>query len=216
MKPVLRTLASLLCLVAILSSCENVFTTSPVAFLQRDPAGLSPEQQVEFGKDALASGDAEQMAAAYELLKESDDPRTQLLAAELALGAAGLESAVIAAAGDLSGGADAATVLEEVLSGFTESDLALMSAAAALIDEAEDSVTPSPEQYTFAAIGLIAIAIDANGGSTVGLDALGPADPGYDEAEQAKAFLQAATDSLQAAGESTDLLDELGAVIGML
>ncbi len=213
MRPVLRTGVAAIVVAIALVSCENVFTTSPLSFLQRDPASLSPEQQIAFANDALASGDEEQMAAAYALLKDSDDPETQLLASELALGAAGLQSAVTAALGDISGGGDTNAVLEEALSDFTAEDLALMSEAAALLDAADDTVTPTPEQYAFAAIGLMAVALDANGGSATGLDGLGPEDPGYEEAQQAEAFLEASAAALQAKGESTDLIDDLLGVI---
>jgi hypothetical protein len=39
-----------------LGGCEQIFTYSPFAFLQRPPSALTPEQQIEYGKDALASG----------------------------------------------------------------------------------------------------------------------------------------------------------------
>jgi len=79
-------LALLLCVGA--SGCEVVFTTSLLSFLQRDPAGLSPEQQVAWAEQALASGDQEAMAEAYELVK--DDPANALLAARLALELSGV------------------------------------------------------------------------------------------------------------------------------
>lgn len=208
-----RTGIAAIIVALVMVSCENVFTTSPFTFLQRDPANLSAEQQIEFANDALASGDEDKMAEAYAVLKDSDDPETQLLASELALGAAGLQSAVTAALGDMSGGGDTSTVLEETLSGFTAEDFALMGEAAALIDAADDTVTPTPEQYTFAAIGLMAVAVNDNGGSTTGLDGLGPGDPGYEETQQAEAFLEAAATALQADGESTELLDDLLGVI---
>ena len=213
MRPAFRTGIAAIVVLLALASCENVFTTSPLSFLQRDAANLSPEQQIQFANDALASGDEDTMAEAYNVLKDSDDPETQILASELALGAAGLQSAVTAALGDISGGGDTGTVLEETLAGFTAEDFALMSEAAALLDAADGTVTPTPEQYAFAAIGLMAVAVEENGGSTTGLDAVGPGDPGYEETQQAEAFLEAAAAALQADGESTDLLDNLLGVI---
>jgi hypothetical protein len=208
MKSLIRTSVLVLLLMLFLVSCEMMFTTSPVAFLQRNAADLSPEQQVAFGRDALASGDEATMAEAYEALKETDDPETQVLAAELALGAAGLETALTEALGELSGGGDTDAILAEALGSFTAEDLVLMNEAAALLNAAEESVTPTPEQYAFAAIGLMAVAIDANGGTTDGLST-----GGSPEVAQAEAFLQAAAAGLQANGETTDLLDDLLAVI---
>ncbi|MFW6312593.1 MAG: hypothetical protein ACOC2N_01760 [Spirochaetota bacterium] len=213
MRPAFRALVVATLAALALLSCENTFTTSPLAFLQRDPANLSTEQQKEYAYDALASGDEDKMAEAYALLKDSDDAATQIFASELALGAAGLQSAVTTALGDVGGGEDTSTVLEETLAGFTADDLVLMEEAAALLDAADETVTPTPEQYAFAAIGLMAVAVDENGGSTTGLDGLAPGDPGYEETQQAEVFLEAAAAALQADGESTDLLDNLLGVI---
>jgi hypothetical protein len=195
-------------------SCESVFTTSPLAFLQRDPANLSPAEQVTYGEDALASGDPEKMGEAYAALKDTDDPDTQLLAADLALGAAELEASVAEAVADLSAGGDPETVLEETLSGFSQDDLERLAGAADLIDAADDSVQPTAEQYAFAAVGLIAVAAD-EAGDVNSLDSLSAGDPGYDQVQQAQSFLVAAQDSLQESGDSTDLLDQIGGAVGL-
>lgn len=202
-------LAVVLVALSLLAACESVFTTSPLAFLQRDPSKLSPEQQVAYGHDALASGDPAKMAAAYEALKDSDDPNTQLLAADLALGAVELEATLLAAAG----ADDPVAAIDDALEGFTDDEIAMMANAAALVDAADDTVAPTAEQYFFAAAALITVAADANGGTT-GLDGLTPADPGYDEVQQAQAFLDAAQAALTANGESTDLLEGVGDAIG--
>lgn len=201
----------------VTASCEMVFTTSPLAFLQRDPSRLSPEQQVAFGRDALASGDRDQMAVAFELLKESDDPEVQLLAGQLGMSATGLEAAVYEALPDIAAAADdqaaLQAALEEALDGFSEDDLRMMGESAALVAAAEGSVTPSPEQYVFAAVALMAVAADQNGGFGV-LEGLDASDPGYDEVEQAKSFLDSAFAELQADGQSTDFLEGIGEAIG--
>lgn len=212
-----RLWAAVIAGMLVIGSCEMVFTTSPLAFLQRDPSKLSAEQQVTFGRDALASGDRGQMTVAFELLKGSDDPGVQLLAAELGIAAAGLEPAVYGALPDiLAAGGDQAAVqaaLEEALDGFSEAELAMMGEAAALVAAAEGSVTPSSEQYVFAAVALMAVAADQHG-SVAGLEGLSGGDPGYDEVEQAKAFLDSAFAGLQADGESTEHLEGIGEAIG--
>lgn len=201
----------------VTTSCEMVFTTSPLAFLQRDPARLSPEQQLTFGRDALASGDRDQMAEAFELLKESDDPDIQLLAGQLGIAASGLEAAVYGALPEIIAAADdqaaLQAVLDETLEGFSEDDLQMMGEAAALVAAAEGSVTPSAEQYVFAAVALIAVAAEQHGG--VGrLERVEEGDPGYADVEQAKAFLDSAYAELQADGQSTDFLEGIGEAIG--
>lgn len=183
-------------LALLLASCESVFTTSLLSFLQRDPSKLSPEQQVAYGRDALASGDPDQMAAAYDVLKDSDDPSTQLLAADLALGAVELEGTLLEAAS----ADDPVAAIEAALDGYSDDDFAKMSDAAALVDAADDSVEPTAEQYVFAAAGLLAVAAEST-----------DADPNV---AQAHAFLDAAAASLQADGESTDLLDQIAGTTG--
>ncbi len=199
------------------ASCEMAFTTSPLAFLQRDPSRLSAEQQVAFGRDALASGDRDQMAAAFDLLKESDDPEVQLLAGQLGMAAAGLEAAFYGALPDIVAAADdqaaLQAALEEAFDGFSEGDLQTMGESAALVAAAEEKVTPSAEQYLFAVVALMAVAANQNGG-VEGLEGLEESDPGYDEVEQAKAFLDSALAGLQADGQSTDLLEGIGEAIG--
>ncbi len=205
--------------VVILSavSCEVVFTTSPFAFLQRDPSRLSEEQKAAYARSALDAGDREKMAVAFSLLKDSTDPEIQLLAADLALGASGLDVAVMTALpGIIAAGSDQAALqaaLDDVLMGFSAGDLALMAAAADLIVGAEASITPTPEQYVFAALGLVAVAASQNDG-VGGIEALTPADPGYAEIEQAKVFLQSAADELREQGQSTEMLDGIGDAIG--
>lgn len=186
------------------ASCESVFTTSPLAFLQRDPSTLSPEQQVSYGEQALASGDPDAMAEAYETLKESDDPQTQLLAADLALGASEVEGTITQALAGLQDDGDPEAVVEEALAGFDEADLQRMQEAADLLDSADESVTPTAEQYALAAVGVIAVAASENEG-----DLSATTVP-----VQAEEFLTAAYDSLQESGESTDLLEGIGDAAG--
>ncbi len=199
-------------LVLLVVSCENVFTTSPFSFLRRDPSTLSEAQKQRFAQDALASGDESVMAEAYEAIKDTTDPATQLLAADLAIGASGLEGAVTDTASLIAGGADPVDALDDALSGFTAEDLILFEEAAALINAADDSVTPTAEQYAFAAIGMIAVAADAAGGAA---SVEGSVDPDVTAAmAEAEALLQASYDTLQASGESTDLIVSLWDAVG--
>ena len=203
-----RSIILIVITVLVLCGCERVFTSSLLEFLQRDPASYTDAQKLIFAEDALASGDEAAMAAAFELLADSTDPETQLLAVELALGAAGVGSVLTTAIAGLSAeGADPEAVIGDALDGFTDEDIALLLQAAALLDQADDSATPTAEQYAFAAIGLIAAAADDAGG----VENLNPA-PGGSDAEtyeaQAAVFLDEALDLLVAEGGSTDILDD--------
>ncbi|MBU8914243.1 MAG: hypothetical protein KOO61_09485 [Spirochaetales bacterium] len=202
-----RSIILVVVTVLVLSGCERVFTTSPLGFLQRNPDSYSDAQKLTFAEDALASGDEAAMAAAFELLADSADPETQLLAVELALGAAGVASVLTTAIAGLSAeDADLDAVIGDALDGFTDADLALLVSAAELLDQADDSVTPTAEQYAFAAIGLIAAAADDAGGVE---NILSPEVGSDAEAyvEQAGDFLDEAAALLAAEGGSTDILD---------
>jgi hypothetical protein len=52
----------------LLAGCEQIFTFSPIAFLATPVSQMNPEQQINYGKDALASGDDAKMAEAYTAL----------------------------------------------------------------------------------------------------------------------------------------------------
>lgn len=203
----------ILVILVTLSSCERIFTTSPFDFMQRDPSTYSDAQRLTFAEDALASGDEAAMAAAFDLLADSTDPDTQLVAVELALGAAGVEGALTSVVAGLSAdGADPETVISDALDGFTDTDLELLVAAAALLDAADDSVTPSAEQYGFAAVGLIAAAATDAGG----VENLDPPPAGSDAetyVSQATGFLTEAEALLAAEGGSTDILDGFAGLI---
>ena len=79
----------------LLGACERIFTVAPISFLQRNPANLDSDQQIAYARDALAAGDTEAMLAAYDLLRTTDDPETQILVADLALGIAGISSLTV-------------------------------------------------------------------------------------------------------------------------
>jgi hypothetical protein len=202
-----RSIVLIVITVIVVSACERVFTTSPLEFLQRDTSSYSEAQTLTFAEDALASGDEAAMTAAFELLADSENPETQLVAVELALGAAGVETVLTSVIANLAvEGADPETVLTDALEAFTEEDLALLVSAATLLDAADESIVPTAEQYVFAAIGLIAAAADDAGGID-GLDSL-PADSDAQAyIDQAADFLAEAEALLLAEGGSVDILE---------
>jgi len=69
-----KTIAPLVMIILlVLTGCEAVFTASPLSFLQRSPAQLTPEGKLLYGLDALDSGDAAQISAAYEAIADYID-----------------------------------------------------------------------------------------------------------------------------------------------
>jgi hypothetical protein len=197
----------------VLSSCERVFTSSPFDFLQRDPSTYSLAQLLTYADDALASGNQAAMAAAFGLLADSTDPETQLVAVELAFGAAGVGPALTSmVAGLVADGADPEAVVAEAMDGFSEADLAMLVAAADLLDQSDETTEPTAEQYAFAAIGLLAAAAD----DADGIGNLNPPPAGSDAetyVDQAGSFLDESTALLLTGGGSTDIVDGLAEFI---
>jgi hypothetical protein len=56
--------------------CQDVFTYSPLDFLERDPKTLSKEQQLLYAKQALSSGNEDAMEKALSVVEDqlADDP----------------------------------------------------------------------------------------------------------------------------------------------
>ncbi len=78
----------------LVTSCQQVFTYSPLSWAQRDPSTLPEAQKIAYAKEALASGDTAAVTAAYNALKGSTDPDTQALASQLAVSASGINDAI--------------------------------------------------------------------------------------------------------------------------
>ena len=155
-------------LLALLAGCQAVFTYSPLSFLQRDPANLPPEQQVSWAEQALASGDPQAMAQAYELVK--DDPDQAYLAASLAAELSGVTQALADAIADLdtisgwgwTSGTDAEAYLDAFLASI---DPAYTSDAGALfstlVAEAVLAGDPGELTGTDMLVGALCLAFEA-------------------------------------------------------
>jgi hypothetical protein len=84
--------------------CEQIFTYSPIKFLQRPVSELTLEQQIQYGEDALASGDAGKMTVAYRALnEETDSAEAQYMAAQLAIELSGVPEFLVDAMDPESG-----------------------------------------------------------------------------------------------------------------
>ena len=146
----------------LLSSCQQIFTYSALeSWAQRDPSGLSDEQQVAYAESALASGDSEAIAAAYLAIAGSDDPDTNLLASELAFAGSGVSDAI----------GDAAALLESGEGDFmellTDLDGDMLIAAAEEFESAivSGEVEPTEDQYMNAAVSVVLGDLQTDGSS---------------------------------------------------
>jgi hypothetical protein len=155
-------------LLALLAGCQAVFTYSPLSFLQRDPADLPPDQQVSWAEQALASGDPQAMAQAYDLVK--GDPDQAYLAASLAAELSGVTQALADAIADLAtisgwgwtSGAEAEAYLDAFLASivpsYTEAAGALFGT---LVAEAVLAGNPGDLSGTDMLVGALCLAFDA-------------------------------------------------------
>jgi hypothetical protein len=166
-----------LLLFLFLAGCEAVFTTSLLSFARRDPSKLSPEAQVVWAEEALASGDPEAMAAGYKLVK--DDPNNQLLAADLALELSGVPEVMRDMIEDLD------TITSMTLPGEIE-------------DYLDDFVSSLDDSYTAAAGGHFATALAADPSELSGQDMiLGALCVAFAEADAEGGFGAATFDETQ-------------------
>ena len=101
-----------------MGGCEAIFTSSPFTGLQRNPSSLSPEQQITYAQDALASGDKTAMQAAYDALKSETSATAVYMTAELGIELSGVPTLLTAAINDptiLSTGAGNATAVGDYI-----------------------------------------------------------------------------------------------------
>jgi hypothetical protein len=195
-----------LLLVVFLFSCEAVFTSNLFEWAQRDPSNMSTAQKTTYAKDALASGDRDAMGKAYDALKDTTDPQLMPLAAELALGAAGVTDALVNLLGEVAAGSEEDQIkasLEKALESFSDGDLALIEEASQLILDAEAAGgSVSADQYFTAGLGLLVVALNDAGGDA------GAIDTSTGAGATAIAFLTAARDLMPPDSEAANLLND--------
>ena len=146
-------------LLILLSSCEQVFTFSPVSSLQRDPSTLSDEAKVTFAEAAISSGDKAAMEKAYNALKDTENNELKVVAAEVAVGAAGLNDAIDSAISLFTNPpADPDAALAELLDGL---DAPILSNAGTLLQGAVNGGVTDIEEdvYVAVVVGLVASAM---------------------------------------------------------
>ena len=179
MKRLIVVGAAALPLLLFLVGCEQIFSTNIFSGLDRDPSRLSFEQQVNYGRQAVHSGDRKKMAKAYDALADSlqdnnnTDPELNSLAATLALGASGL-SGLLADFFELANNTsfgDAAALGAALDDKLDKVNYSYIEAAVDQIEAIRtNGGTPSEQQYVFAAIGLVLKAGSENTDQIVGSD----------------------------------------------
>lgn len=176
----------------LLISCEAVFTYSPLKAFQRNPANMTPAQQVTYAEQALQSGDSATMKTAYEAIKNSTDPQTNLLAGELAFGASGASEALTKALAEVASGAS----VSSLQSTLDTVDINLATQGAQNIVKASaGGATVSDSQYAIASASYAVAAAQQAGGFDKLANVTASTDPGYADLQQAKSLLSNITSS---------------------
>lgn len=191
---------TLLCMALLFSGCQEVFTYSLFEGLQRDPSSLPPEQQISYARSVLASGDPDAMADIYDeiadLAQDENDPDLYLLAADLAMGASGISSAIDEVLSSEDPGSLDYTV---VLAGI---DTAMLNNVSTQVIAAEAAGgTPTSDQYVAAAGAELLELLE--GGASL------PADWGTVTADPAGSPEEAALYFLQQAGQDPAEFDDI-------
>jgi len=211
-------------LVLILLGCQAVFTYSPLSFLQRDPSTLSADAQKTYAEDALASGDAEAIAKAYDAIKallkaNPEDPELNLLAAKLGVevsGVPGLIDQIIQGELDLSG-PDALKDVSDFINSSAVDPQAMIDAGT-YYQAAESGGELTSTDYIMGSLGILLGAASDASGSTTDLSSL--ETPGswdtaaQDEAQNAVDFLNTGLEGLAADDPARDILTGFSDYLG--
>lgn len=177
--------------VLIYTSCQQVFTYSPLSWAQRDPSGMPEPQKIAYAKSLLSSPNAttSDIKTAYNMINKlvtanPQDADLQLLAADLALGGSGIIDII----GSIDP-SDLESVNVEAL--VTDIDLSLVSASAdhVVAAEAIDPDAISPDQYLDTGIILLGKAADEAVGGFSALSTINSGDDGWSTLVQANSFI---------------------------
>ncbi len=185
-----------LCGLLVLTSCEAVFTYSPVAFLERDMASLPDERKLERAEEILVSGSTEEILDAYDevvtiIAAGGDTAENNLLAAELAFAGSGVTEVFTGIVSDPTIIADAAP--EDLEQLFNSLDVDLIEQGASYVQSAsnDENAQISDTQYLIAGAALLAsVAEQANGFDIIETPP-SSGDPGYEDYQDAMSFLSA-------------------------
>ena len=186
-----------LLLLLLLAGCQAIFTYSPLSFLQRDPANLPLDQKITWAENALASGDPEAMATAYDAIK--DESGVDYLAANLALELSGVPQLLFEVMeGDIA--IDSTTDLDTFL-GQVDEDYIVAAGG-----HYKDTLANDPDSLTGTdyILGAASLLFKASKDNATDIDSLTSA-----QVQDAKDFVSAGLTNLPADDPARDYLEDL-------
>ncbi|WP_455381622.1 hypothetical protein [Salinispira pacifica] len=158
-------LAAIVLLLGLLAGCEKFFTTNLLSGLRRNPADMSPEQQIQYAQEALGSGDAAAMKSAFDALTAGGvsgmSTEQKVLAVQCANGAQDIQSEVSKIAEQWNTDQAAANASIDALAQNVDSNMAATTVT--LLNSLSTS-TPgiTADDYALAAITQGLLAVKAN------------------------------------------------------
>ncbi len=216
---------TLMVILMVISSCEAVFTYSPVSFLQRDPANMPTAQKITYAEDALASGETAAMQKAFNNIKElaknsPDDPDINMLAAKLAVELSGVPDVVDQIVqGDIDLSSDNA---EEEIAEFLEKvNPELMVEAGQYYQNADSNGGDlSSTDYIMGAMGILLDAADDVSGKEGDYSSVSNPDEwasnssAQEKVEDAVEFLNEGLENMDDNDPAKDILEQFSSFIG--
>lgn len=174
----------------LLAACQAMFTYTPLSGLKRPPASMTPAQRLTYAADALASGNTDDMKAAYDAIKSDSGAQAQYLTAQLGIELSGIPTLLVQVASDPSSG-NTTTQLNDVSTFVTTHNLNpqyIVDAAAQLTAAQTDGANLKPTDQVMGAIGCL---LGGAQGKTPAWDVTQLA-PGDAAVTNAKVFIDAA------------------------
>jgi hypothetical protein len=188
-------IGSAVLVVSCLASCQAVFTWSPLQFLRRDPATMTVGQQLQYADQALGSGDAAAVQAAYDAISAAANdpanlanPEVQYTAAQLALELSGVSSVFDSLMSGLGSGTGTADPLSLSAATFANIDITMLgNAGTYLQNSATAGASLTATDFLIGAVGLLVTGAPTPPDATTAPDILN----GNSHAAAAEAFLAA-------------------------
>ncbi len=190
----------------LLGSCEKFFTTNLLSGLKRDPANLSPEQQVQYAQQALTSGDAAAMKSAFDALTSGGTSNMtteqKVLAVQCANGAMDIQSQITTIAAEYDSDPNAANdLINQIAAGI---DTTLVTSMKTILNDLSSDPVNSPaagigaSDYALAAISVGLLAVKTTTGDVTTVSSANA------DVQLAQSYFGGAETVLSNGGESTD------------
>jgi hypothetical protein len=138
----------------MLGGCEQLFTYTPFQGLNRPLSSLSAEQRVKYAQDALASGDAAAMKAAYDAIVADTSASGRYTAAQLGVELSGVPALITEFIADPATALGPATIADFMAAHPDLSPAYIVDAGARFAALDGESYTLSTNDRVLGAIGL--------------------------------------------------------------